>query len=79
LLRGQPLDGVFSLDDVLHHQFFQKGGGAVGISIAGLCNRGGVVFRKVPLYIFQNLFVGKFLICRRCEENVIEIIHRQFP
>ena len=78
-LRGQPLDGVFSLDDVLHHQFFQKGGGAVGISIAGLCNRGGVVFRKIPLYIFQNLFIGKVLIGRRSEENVIEIIHRQFP
>ena len=78
-LRGQSLDSVFSLDDVLHHQLFQKGGGPLGIALAGLCNRGGVVFRKVPLYIFQNLFIGKLLICRRCEENVIEIIHRSIP
>ena len=78
-LGGQPLNGVFTLDDVLHHQLFEQCGGPLGVALAGLGNGGGVIFSKIPLHILQHLVIGQVLVGRRREEYVVEIIHRRHP
>ena len=78
-LGGQPFDGVFPLDNVLHHQLFEQCGGPLGVALAGLGNGGGVIFSKIPLHILQHLVIGQVLVGRRREEYVVEIIHRRHP
>ena len=78
-LGSQPFDGVFPLDNILHHQLFEQCGGPLGVALAGLGNGGGVVFSKIPLHILQHLVVGQVLVGCRREEYVVEIIHRRHP
>ena len=69
--RGESLQGDPALDQVLHHQLFQDGGGALGVPVPGACYGGGMVLGEVALYVFQYLVVGKAAVLCRCKEDVV--------